>query len=51
MPEFVHELPEARVLFETLGADLNLLPLVIEKDYWVMHCPGRQPSNGSRSRI
>lgn len=38
MPEFVHELPETRVLFETLGADLNLLPLVVEKDYWVMHC-------------
>lgn len=38
MPEFVHELSEARVLFETLGAELNLLPLVIEKDYWVMHC-------------
>jgi hypothetical protein len=38
VPEFVHELSEARVLFETLGAELNLLPLVVEKDYWVMHC-------------
>lgn len=25
-------------MFETLGFELNLLPLVIEKDYWVMHC-------------
>ena len=38
MPEFVHELPDAKALFETLGAEKKLLPVVIEKDYWVMHC-------------
>ncbi len=38
MPKFVHELAEAKVLFETLGVEKNLLPLVVEKDYWVMHC-------------
>jgi hypothetical protein len=38
MPKFVHELPEAKILLETLGAEKNLLPIVIEKDYWVMHC-------------
>ena len=38
VPEFVHELPDAKALFETLGAEKNLLPLLIEKDYWVMHC-------------
>ncbi len=38
MPKFVHELPDAKALFETLGAEKNLLPIVIEKDYWVMHC-------------
>ncbi len=38
MPKLVHELPDAKALFETLGAEKNLLPIVIEKDYWVMHC-------------
>lgn len=38
MPKFVHELADAKALFETLGAEMNLLPIVIEKDYWVMHC-------------
>ena len=38
MPKFVHESPDAKALFETLGAEKNLLPLLIEKDYWVMHC-------------
>jgi len=38
MPKFVHELPQAKTLFETLAAELKLLPLVVEKDYWVMHC-------------
>lgn len=38
MPRFVHELPNAGVLFETLGAEKSLPPSVIEKDYWVMHC-------------
>jgi len=39
MPKFVHELPDAKVLFETLGGEKNNLPPnVIEKDYWVMHC-------------
>jgi len=38
VPKFVHELPDAKALFETLGAEKNFLPIVIEKDYWVMHC-------------
>lgn len=38
MPEFLHELPHAKTLFETLAAEKHLLPFVIEKDYWVMHC-------------
>ncbi|MFC1522041.1 nucleotidyl transferase AbiEii/AbiGii toxin family protein [Elusimicrobiota bacterium] len=38
MLKFVHELPEVKVLFETLAAQKNLLPVVIEKDYWIMHC-------------
>jgi hypothetical protein len=38
MPKFVHELPDAKALFETLAEEMSLLPNVIEKDYWVMHC-------------
>jgi len=38
VPKFIHELSDAKALFETLGAEKNVLPLVIEKDYWVMHC-------------
>src|SRR5580704_10897483 len=38
MPKFVHESPDAKSLFETLGAEKNLPPVLIEKDYWVMHC-------------
>ena len=38
MPKFVHELSDAKSLFETLGAEKNLPPVLIEKDYWVMHC-------------
>lgn len=38
MRKFVHELPDAKPLFETLGAEKNLLPALVEKDYWVMHC-------------
>ncbi len=43
MPKFVHELHDAKALFETLGAEKNLLPLVIEKDYRVMHCLDNLP--------
>jgi hypothetical protein len=38
LPKLVHELPDARALFETLAEEMALLPNVIEKDYWVMHC-------------
>jgi hypothetical protein len=38
MPEFLHELPEARELFETLASTKHLDPFLVEKDYWVMHC-------------
>src|SRR5688572_18591081 len=38
MPKFVHELPDARELFETLGGEKKIDPGIVEKDYWVMHC-------------
>jgi len=31
-------LKDAKVLFETVGAEKAILPVVVEKDYWVMHC-------------
>jgi hypothetical protein len=36
--EFTHELGNAKVLFETLAGDLGIPSVVVEKDYWVMHC-------------
>lgn len=38
MLKFFHTRPDARELFETLAAQKNLPPAVVEKDYWVMHC-------------
>lgn len=46
MPKFVHELPEAKELFSTLGAEKNILPIIIEKDYWIMHCLWGLQQNG-----
>lgn len=36
--EFFHSKADARELFETLAAQKGLPPVVVEKDYWVMHC-------------
>ena len=38
MPNFFHELPEAKDLIETVANDMHLNPFLVEKDYWVMHC-------------
>jgi hypothetical protein len=38
MPDLLHERKESKVLFETLSNEMNLAPVVVEKDYWVMHC-------------
>jgi hypothetical protein len=46
MPKFVHALHDAKSLFETLGAEKNLLPSLVEKDYWVMHCLWGLQQNG-----
>jgi hypothetical protein len=34
----LHQLPDAKELFEIVSAEQNLLPIIIEKDYWIMHC-------------
>lgn len=38
MPKFLHELDSAKELFNILAAEKNILPAVVEKDYWIMHC-------------
>lgn len=42
--QFIHELPDAKDLFESISLEKAsaenkmLLPIIIEKDYWLMHC-------------
>ena len=35
---FLHELPNVKDLFEFIANERQLLPAIIEKDYWLMHC-------------
>lgn len=34
---FLHELPEAKDLFQVVSDEMSINPAIIEKDYWVMH--------------
>lgn len=34
---FLHQLPDVQQLFEVIGNERNILPLLVEKDYWLMH--------------
>ena len=38
MPKFLHELENAKELFAVIADEKKLLPAVVEKDYWIMHC-------------
>lgn len=38
MPDFLHSLNDAKDLFTQIADDKGLLPTVVEKDYWIMHC-------------
>ena len=38
MSEFLHSLRDSKALFELLAEEKGLLPIVVEKDYWIMHC-------------
>jgi len=38
MPSFFHELPDAKDLFATVAGEKGIPEVVVEKDYWVMHC-------------
>lgn len=35
---FLHQLRNAKQLFEIVADEKGLLPDIIEKDYWLMHC-------------
>lgn len=34
---FLHQLPDAKQLFEVVAREKNILPILVEKDYWLMH--------------
>lgn len=35
---FLHQLPNVSDLFQVVSNERGLLPVIIEKDYWLMHC-------------
>lgn len=35
---FLHQLPDVKELFEVVADERGLLPVIVEKDYWLMHC-------------
>ncbi|MDP1574095.1 MAG: nucleotidyl transferase AbiEii/AbiGii toxin family protein [Coxiellaceae bacterium] len=38
MTRFLHDLPDAKQLFEVVAKEKEILPIIVEKDYWLMHC-------------
>ena len=38
MDKFLHALPDAKQLFEVVAKEKKVLPIIVEKDYWLMHC-------------
>src|SRR3990167_10347108 len=35
---FLHELPDVKELFKVVAKEKQVLPAIVEKDYWLMHC-------------
>ncbi len=35
---FLHQLADAQALFEVVAKERKILPILVEKDYWIMHC-------------
>ena len=35
---FLHDLPDVKELFEVIAKEKQVLPAIVEKDYWLMHC-------------
>ena len=38
MPKFCHELDDFSELCRVISNEKNILPQLVEKDYWIMHC-------------
>ena len=38
MPKFCHELDDFPELCRVISSERNILPQLVEKDYWIMHC-------------
>lgn len=38
MPEYLHRHPEFADLIRIVGEDMGIIPALVEKDYWIMHC-------------
>src|SRR3990167_7414289 len=38
MNPFLHGLLDAKELFEAVAFERKILPIIAEKDYWLMHC-------------
>ena len=38
MTKFLHDLPDAKQLFEVVAKEKKILSIIVEKDYWLMHC-------------
>lgn len=37
-PTFLHDLQDFKDLIDATSNDVNILPQLVEKDYWIMHC-------------
>ncbi|MCC2624906.1 MAG: hypothetical protein K0R14_779 [Burkholderiales bacterium] len=37
-PIFLHQIPDIKDLIEIVAKERQLLPIIVEKDYWIMHC-------------
>ena len=35
---FLHELSDVKQLFEVVAKEKQVIPIIVEKDYWLMHC-------------
>lgn len=38
MNSFLHELSDAKALFEVVANEKQINPIIVEKDYWLTHC-------------
>lgn len=49
--KFLHQLPDVKDLFEIIADERGILPSIVEKDYWVMHCLWGIQKNGFKFEL